>query len=130
MDFEADLLAVPLSVGAEKVEGFANLFDGFFVGDALVKAVGLDLDSGATDVVAEADEILSGFDGFFKFVGVGVVKIFVAADTDECDRAVSEASSDVASLLLVEKRFDTVGVRGAEFDAEDAGLLAIGNEGG
>ena len=59
-----------------------------------------------------------------------MTEFFIGSGAYESDVAVVEEFFNFLSLLGGERRFDAVGMGGAEFDALDAGGLAVFDEGG
>ena len=80
--------------------------------------------------MAQADEIFGGIDIFAHDATLGRMKVAHRAQPDQLDAAIGKPPGDFRALAIVERGFDAVLVRGAQFDATKAGLLAIGDERG
>ena len=95
-----------------------------------MEAVGLYLDAGAADIVAELDEGPGRLDGLRHHGGIRVVVALVAADADHCHRAVGEAFPDLFSLRGAERGLHLMRVGGSQLDPQDLARCTIFDEGG
>ena len=128
MHFQANLLAETLGVLADFVQRFADLFDRLLALHVGMEVVRPDFHAGAADVVAQLNERFGRLDGLLQVGGIGVVELLGAADADASDASVGKVLADFLPLIVVERRFDAVLVRRPQFDAQHAGLLAIGQQ--
>ncbi len=125
MHFQTHLLPEVGGVGSQFVERASDLLDGLLLGHIGRKSVRLDLGSAAANIVAEFNEFLGALDGFSKHVRIGIVEILIAAHPHQSDRTVLELLPHGEPLGVGQARFDTMGMLGAQFDAQGPRGFAV-----
>ena len=99
MHFEPDLLAIVHAESGYFVECLFDSLDGNLGGLCiLVEVVGLDLDTRASAILTELNEILRGLNGLLQGLGVGMIEGLIAANAYKVHGAVVEALLHLLTL--------------------------------